>query len=258
MAGRWSLKGKKALVTGGTKGIGKAVVNEYVQLGAQVFLTARTERDVLDVVESYGSGNVYGVASDVSTKEGCEKLIAEVNRVFDGELHVLVNNVGTSIRKPSVEYMEEEYDILMDTNVKSMFRLCQMAHPMLKKAGSSCVLMNSSVAGMVALNSGAIYGMTKAALNQLTRALCCEWCGDGIRVNSVCPWYTRTPLAAPVIEDKKRLGIILARTPAGKVAEPEDVAALFAFLAMDCAKHISGQSVSVDGGFTANGNFTFS
>mmetsp|Transcript_22020 Transcript_22020/g.31890 ORF Transcript_22020/g.31890 Transcript_22020/m.31890 type:complete len:260 (-) Transcript_22020:61-840(-) len=258
MAGRWTLKGKKALVTGGTKGIGKAIVDEYVQLGAQVLLTARTEKDVLDVVKSYQSGNVHGVASDLSTKEGCEKLIAEVNRVFDGELHILVNNVGTNIRKPTLEYVEEEYDSIMDTNLKSIFRLCQMAHPMLKKAGSSCVLMDSSVAGIVALNSGPIYGISKAALNQLTRALCCEWYGDGIRVNSVCPWYTRTPLAAPVIEDKERLGNILARTPAGRLGEPEDVAALFAFLAMDCAKHISGQSISVDGGFTANGNFVFS
>uniref|UniRef100_A0A7S3A6Z0 Tropinone reductase n=1 Tax=Rhodosorus marinus TaxID=101924 RepID=A0A7S3A6Z0_9RHOD len=258
MAGRWSLKGKKAVVTGGTKGIGRAIVDEYVQLGAQVFLTARSEKDVLQVVESYGSGNVHGIASDVSTKEGREELIAEVNRVFDGELHILVNNAGMSIRKRSLEYGEEEYDKLMDTNLKSIFRLCQMAHPMLKKAGSSCVLMDSSVAGMVALNSGSIYGMSKAALNQLARTLCCEWSGDGIRVNSVCPWYTRTPLAAPVFEDKERLGIILARTPAGKIAEPKDVAALFAFLAMDCARHISGQSISVDGGFTANGNFDFS
>jgi NAD(P)-dependent dehydrogenase (short-subunit alcohol dehydrogenase family) len=114
-------------------------------------------------------------------------------------LPIIVNNVGSNIRKPSTEYTSQEYNFLMGTNLESAFVMCQLCHPLLKASGKGVVLFNSSVAGgPLSLRSGSLYAMTKAALNQLTRNLAVEWAKDKIRVNCVCPWYTATDLALQV------------------------------------------------------------
>ena len=136
--------------------------------------------------------------SDVSQEAGRQLVLAEVAR-HGPALHLLVNNVGTNIRKPTTAYTPAEYQYLLATNLESAFGLCQGAYPLLRAAGGASIINVSSVAGLAHVRTGAIYGMSKAALIQLSRNLAVEWAPDGIRVNAVAPWYISTPLAAPVL-----------------------------------------------------------
>jgi Tropinone reductase 1 len=132
--------------------------------------------------------------------------------------------------------------------------MCRLAHPLLKEAEGGARIVNiGSVAGSVWVGSGAPYAMTKAALDQLTRYLAVEWAPDNIRVNAVAPWYTRTPLANAVLDRPEFAERVLARTPLGRIADPDDISGIVAFLCLPCARHITGQIVAVDGGFLALG-----
>jgi tropinone reductase I len=251
---RWNLQGKCALITGGTKGIGKAIAEEFLALGARVCIVARKETEVNSLSAGWQQANLpaMGYTADLSNGEEREKLAAFIGQQW-GRLDILVNNVGTNIRKKTPEYPAAEYHLLMQTNLTSAFHLCQLFHPLLKAAGQSSIVNISSVAGLLHVRSGSVYGMTKAAMNQLSKNLACEWAADGIRVNAVAPWYIETPLAKAVLEDKAYLENILQRTPMRKIGQAEDVAATAAFLCMPASAYITGQCIAVDGGFTVYG-----
>ena len=144
-------------------------------------------------------------------------------------------------------YIEES------TNIRSAFELSRLLYPLLKKSEQANIVYISSVAGQIHLKTGAIYAMTKAAINQLTKNLAVEWAEDKIRVNAVAPWYIKTPLAETVLKDNAYKKSVLNRTPMNKIGEPEDVAAAVSFLCMPASAYITGQIISVDGGFMVNG-----
>lgn len=248
---RWRLTGKTALVTGGTKGIGYAIADELLRLGATVTVAARTEADVTDCVAKWRSEglNPRGMVTDLSKPDAAETLIASLGDSLD----ILINNVGTNVRKPTTEYTNEEYRHVLATNLDSAFALSRAAYPLLARSGDGAIVNIGSVAGTVAILSGLPYAMTKAALDQMTRYLAVEWAKDGIRVNAVNPWYTRTPLASPRLADPAFVQRVLDATPLKRIAEPEDVAGVVAFLCLPAAHHITGQTVAVDGGFLAQG-----
>ncbi len=249
----WSLDGKKALITGATKGIGKAVLGSFLERGAEVYIIARSSAGVQEVLKEYrNSYPVEGHAMDVTSSDQRRKLIKTLDARWN-KLDILVNNVGMNIRKKAHEYEEDEVSLILETNLRSAFELSRLAYPLLKKAGSGSLVNISSVAGLSHLRTGVVYGMTKAALIQMTRNLAGEWAPDGIRVNAVAPWYIDTPLARQVLEDKKYLEQVLARTPMNRIGEAAEVGSVVSFLCMPAAGYITGQTLAVDGGFSIYG-----
>lgn len=246
----WSLQGKKALVTGGTKGIGLAIAREFLELGAEVLVVARSTKSIQGKLKN--SANLFTMEGDLAQPETRKALAKKIDENW-GKLDVMVNNVGTNVRKKFVEYTEEEYRQLFETNLFSMVELTRLCYPMLKKSGAASVINIASVAGTFDVLSGPPYGMTKAAIIQLTRHLAAEWAPDNIRVNAISPWYIETPLTQAVLTQPDRLEKILARTPMARVGQPEEVSGLACFLAMDKASYITGQNIMVDGGMSVKG-----
>jgi tropinone reductase I len=254
LADQWILEGKTTLITGGTSGIGAAVVGLFAELGARVIFVARNQAGLDKCVsELKNKGrNVEGICSDVSTKEG-QDLIIEHFANTNAPLEILINNVGTNIRKKTVDYSEDDILKIFQTNLFSAFALSRGLYPFLCHSGNASIVNISSVAGLIHLRTGALYGMTKAALNQLTRNLAVEWAKDGIRVNAIVPWYINTPLAQSVLANKEYMQQVIERTPMKRIGLPEEVANAVAFLCMPASSYITGQCLAVDGGFSVYG-----
>ncbi|XP_074557045.1 tropinone reductase homolog At5g06060-like [Curcuma longa] len=254
---KWSLLGSTALVTGGTKGIGRGIVEELGRLGAAVHTCSRTQSDLDKSLQQWRAAGlkVTGSICDVSSPADREKLIEEVKSTFDGKLNILVCNAGTGVVKPAVEQTAEDYKFVMSTNLESTFHLCRLAHPLLKASGNGSIVLISSVVGFMAVDGLSVYGVTKGAINQFTRSLACEWARDNIRTNCVAPGTIKTPMIEHALQDETFVAMETHRIPAGRLGEPEEVAALVAFLCMSGARYINGQVICADGGRTANGNF---
>jgi Tropinone reductase 1 len=250
----WNLKDKKALVTGGTKGIGKACVEEFLKLGAQVFFVARNKDAVAELTNHYRQNGftVYSLAADVSSPEDRKKIYETVSGVWES-LDILINNAGFNIRKSAIEYTYSEYRALINTNLDSVFDLCLKFYPMLKVSGNGGIVNIASVAGMSALRTGAPYAMTKAAIIQLTKNLAMEWATDNIRVNAISPWFIKTLLTETLLSNSDFMDRVISRTPMKRVGTPQEVASVAAFLSMSVASFITGQNIAVDGGFTIYG-----
>lgn len=260
---RFHLEGNY-VVTGGTKGIGLAIVRSLLLNSNSTFvlICARSESDVnricAELNEEFPS-RVFGAACDVSSDSGRETLIAAVEKTFQGILHGLVNNVGVNIRAPIGEQTASQYRTMMSTNVDSVYFLCKMFEGCLRKGAVECtsgsaVVNISSLAGLFSSGTGACYGMTKAAIIQFTKSLSCEWAKYNIRVNSVAPWMTMTPMLEEAVKNNPTsLDKVKQWTPNQRLSTAEEAADPAVFLLMKASSYITGQCLAVDGGLSAQG-----
>ncbi len=249
----WRLESKKVLVTGGTKGIGKACVEQFLELGAQVLFTSRTSSEVEDLENELKDKGyiVKGLVADASKLSDSEKVSNWISENWSG-LDVLVNNAGINIRKKAHEYSEEEYKKVLDINLVAPFTLSRLLFPLLKISGESTIINVASSAATQDVGTGTPYAMSKAGLLQQTRSLAVEWASEGIRVNAVSPWFTKTPLTQDYLHNDEKMKSIISRTPLNRVAEAEEIASIVAFLAMPASSFVTGQNIVADGGMSIN------
>ncbi len=255
-ANRWRLDGQRALVTGASAGIGLAIARELLGLGADLLMVARDVDALQDarteLADEFPEQGIGTLAADVADDEDRRAILDWVEDHGDG-LNILVNNAGGNLTRAAVDYTEDEWRGIFETNLFSAFELSRYAHPLLTRHATSSIVNVGSVSGITAVRSGAPYGMTKAALHQLTRNLAAEWAEDGVRVNAVVPWYIRTRRTSGPLSDADYYEEVIARTPMRRIGEPEEVAAAAAFLCLPAASYVTGECIAVDGGFLRYG-----
>ncbi|XP_047342041.1 tropinone reductase homolog [Impatiens glandulifera] len=253
---RWSLKGMTALVTGGTRGIGYAIVEELAGFGAIVHTCSRNQTELNQRIQEWENKGfkVTGSTCDLFEIGQREELIKTVSFLFHGKLNILVNNAATTMLKWATEVTMEDWSHIIGTNLESPYHLTQLAQPLLKASGRGSVVFVSSVAGLRALPALSPYASAKAAINQLTKNLACEWAKDNIRVNAVAPWGVKTTITKQEEVDPSisaLFGKLIMQTPLPRIAEPEEISSIIGFLCLPAASYLTGQVICVDGGYTA-------
>ncbi len=240
------LKGKTAVVTGGTRGIGLAIAKKYLENGANVAIAGSREETVekaLSQLQDY-KDNVMGIWPDLCNPEEVAAAFASVKERF-GSLDILANNAGISSRTSIYDYTLEEFSKILDVNLKAVFVCSQAAARIMKEQGSGVIINTSSMVAEYGQPSGCGYPATKFAVNGITKSLARELAKDGIRVNAVAPGVTKTDMVAAL--PKELVDRISAGIPLGRPGDPEDVANAFLYLASDMASYVTGIVLRVDG-----------
>ncbi len=245
------LSGKVALVTGASKGLGKAVAVALSEAGAQVALVSRDEKllaQTADEIRAQG-GKARTFPTDVTSEAQVSALASAVLKSY-GRLQILVNNAGINLRKPLTEFSLDEWNRVLQTNLTSVFLMCRSFVPQMKGQGYGRVINMTSMMSHVALPERTAYAASKAGLLGLTRALALELVSDGITVNGISPGPCATEINRPLLESPELTRFFLSRIPAGRWGRPEEIGKLAAYLCSEAAGFITGTDIVIDGGWS--------
>lgn len=248
------LNGKVAVVVGGTSGIGRAIALGFAQAGADVIPTSRREEQVETTareIEELGRRSLR-VPSDVADRASLERVLGETLGTF-GKIDILVNSAGTTKRAPTIDFSEEDWGRIIDTNLTGTLRACQVFGRHMLERGQGSIINIASLSTFVALYEVAAYSASKAAVGSLTKSLAVEWSSRGVRVNAIAPGVFRTALNEKLLDETERGREFLVRTPMKRFGNVDELAGAAIFLASDAASFVSGEIIAVDGGFLASG-----
>jgi len=253
MVDRPDLTGKVAIVTGGGKGIGKAIALALSDSGANVVVAARTTPEIEAVTEEIFSrgGRAMARTTDVTRSEQIEALIESTVKEF-GRIDILVNNAARSFLRPLLDLREDGFDKIFDTNVKGNFLLSRAAAKVMMQNGGGRIVNITSVAAERGGAMMGVYHASKAAVKMLTMCMAVEWASMNVLVNAVGPGMTRTHFSQPIWANPEIERQLTSRIPQNRLAEPDDIVGTVLFLCSDAASFITGQSIYVDGGSLAN------
>ncbi|MFN3326716.1 MAG: SDR family NAD(P)-dependent oxidoreductase [Bryobacteraceae bacterium] len=248
------LNGKTAVVIGGTSGIGRAIALGLAEAGADVIPTSRSAEQVEKAaaeIEAKGRKTLR-VRSDVGDRASLETVLGAAVKEF-GQVHILVNSAGRTKRAATLDFSEEDWNCIMETNLNGTLRACQVFGGHMLERGYGRIINIASLSTFVALHEVAAYAASKAAVGSLTKSLAVEWGSKGVVVNAIAPGVFRTPLNQALLDGTERGREFLLRTPLKRFGKVEELAGAAVFLASDAASFVNGEIIAVDGGFLASG-----
>lgn len=248
----FDLAGKVAMVTGSTRGLGEVAAKALAKAGADVAVCGRSREDLERVsseIQAMGRES-RGFELDVLTKRKVEQ---GTTRILDhfSKVDILVNNAGVNHRVPILEFSEEQWDLIINTNLKGYFLVAQAVAPQMLERGYGKIINMGSILGSVALPMQAAYAASKGGVHQLTKVMALEWSKQGITANAIGPTYFNTELVTQIRNDPERFDFITERTPMGRWGYPRELEGLVIFLAAPASDFITGQTIHIDGGWTA-------
>jgi NAD(P)-dependent dehydrogenase (short-subunit alcohol dehydrogenase family) len=248
----FDLSGKVVAVSGAGRGIGKAIALALARAGADMVVFSRTEeqfRDTAAAIEDLGR-RALGMRVDVSKPGDVDAMVAAVLEEY-GRLDIMVNNAGLNPSYTRVERVkEEDYDLIMEVNLKGAFLCSQRVIPVMKEQGKGCIINVASVAGLKALYKCSAYAASKGGLVQLSRTMALELAPFSIRVNALCPGFVTTEMTEDLLEHPKEGERVLSLIPMGRTGELDEIAPAAVFLASDAASYVTGAVLAVDGGWS--------
>lgn len=249
---RFSLTGKVALVTGAGRGLGRSFALALAGAGADLVVASRTVEEVQQVAGEVNAMGRSAIACrlDVSKPGAVDVVVGQAVERF-GRLDILVNNAGTSVRRPSLDITEADWDRVVNTNVKGAFFCAQAAGRRMVRQQSGKIINIASALAFVASQDLAVYCTSKAAVTHMTRALALEWAPYQVNVNAIAPTTTRTPMMEQRLADPEVHGSYVRNIPMGRVGVPDDLIGALLFLAAPASDFMTGQTIIIDGGFTA-------
>lgn len=250
----FDLTGKRALVFGGTSGLGKSIAHGLAEAGADVVPVSRRSEEVAKTTEEIRSlgRKTLEMTADVTRREEVQRVIDRMVQEM-GRIDILVNSAGTTKRVPSLDLDDETWDRILNVNLKGTWLTCQLAGRVMKRQNYGRIVNIASIGSFLSLHEAAPYCASKGAVAALTRSLGAEWTPYNIAVNAIAPGVFETPLNSAIIHEPRRKASILSHTPMDRFGNLEEIKGVAVFLASDAASFVTGEVICVDGGFMAQG-----
>ncbi len=247
------LDGRSALVTGGTRGLGRVMAEALAEAGASVCITSRSidaARTAAEEIAAASGARIEGIEAEMTTADGVSRLVDVAHRDF-GRVDILVNNAGVNIRGSVGELSESDWDTVVDTNLKAVFLLSRAFGPLMCEHRWGRVINLSSMLAAIGLPGRAPYAASKAGVVGLTRVLALEWAASGVTVNAICPGPFATEMNRQLLEDPEKYAAFVQKLPVGRWGELHEIKGIVVFLASNASSFMTGAALAIDGGWTA-------